>query len=114
MTKAIGETERRREKQTLYNQEKGIVPQGLNKKIADILELGQGIGKSKNKTRGKASRSIVEEDAAVMDMSPKGLQKQIQQLEAKMQEHARNLEFEEAAQVRDRLHQLRELFIAAS
>ncbi|WP_380181146.1 excinuclease ABC subunit UvrB [Kalamiella sp. sgz302252] len=114
MEKAIGETERRREKQEIYNQEKGIVPQALNKKIADILELGQGINKNKTKGRGKSPRAVVEEDAAVVDLSPKGLQKRIRELEAKMQEHAQNLEFEEAANVRDQLHEVRELFIAAS
>ncbi|MEI2265281.1 excinuclease ABC subunit UvrB [Erwinia sp. CGal63] len=113
MEKAIGETERRREKQEIYNKEKGIVPQALNKKIADILELGQGINKNKPK-RLKSPRDVVEDDAAVVDLSPKGLQKRIRELETRMQEHAKNLEFEEAANVRDQLHQVRELFIAAS
>ncbi|HBV38189.1 MAG TPA: excinuclease ABC subunit B [Erwinia sp.] len=114
MERAIGETERRREKQEIYNQEKGIVPQALNKKIADILELGQGLNKNKTKGRSKSPRAIVEDDAAVVDLSPKGLQKRIRELESQMQEHAKNLEFEEAANVRDQLHQVRELFIAAS
>ncbi|MGB9097876.1 excinuclease ABC subunit UvrB [Erwinia sp.] len=113
MERAIGETERRREKQELHNQENGIVPQGLNKKIADILELGQGLAKNKSRGRAKAGR-IVEDDAPHLDLSPKGLQKKIHELEAKMQEHAQNLEFEEAAGIRDQLHKVRELFIAAS
>jgi excinuclease ABC subunit B len=54
MAKAIGETERRREKQQRYNEEHGIVPQGLNKKVVDILQLGQGLAKTKAKGRGKA------------------------------------------------------------
>lgn len=49
-----------------------------------------------------------------MDMSPKALQQKIDELEGLMMQHAQNLEFEEAAQIRDQLHQLRELFIAAS
>lgn len=49
MAKAIGETERRREKQQRYNEEHGIVPQGLNKKVVDILQLGQGLAKPKPK-----------------------------------------------------------------
>jgi len=114
MERAIGETERRREKQEQYNKENGIVPQGLNKKIADILELGQGLAKNKAKPRNMKGKSLVEDDATYVDLSPAGLQKRIHQLEAQMQQHAQNLEFEEAAQVRDQLHQVRELFIAAS
>lgn len=114
MSRAIGETERRREKQEIYNAENGIVPQGLNKKIADILELGQGLNKNKTKGRGKTNRTIVEDDEQPVDLSPKGLQKKIHELELRMQQHAKDLEFEEAANVRDQLHQIRELFIAAS
>lgn len=111
MAKAIGETERRREKQQAYNEEHGIVPQGLNKKVVDILALGQNIAKTKTKGRGK-SRSPVEAD--VVALTPKALQQKIHELEAQMMQHAQNLEFEEAAQIRDQLHQLRDLFIAAS
>ena len=113
MARAIEETERRREKQQKYNEEKGIVPQGLNKKITDILELGQNV----IKTRGKAkasSRSAAEADASYLALTPQALQKKIHELESQMQQHAQNLEFEEAANVRDKLHELRELFIAAS
>ena len=114
MAKAIGETERRREKQQAHNQQHGIVPQALNKKIADILELGQGLAKNKAKPRNMKGRSIVEDDDNYVDLSPQALQKRIQQLEAQMQQYAQNLEFEEAAAVRDKLQQVRELFIAAS
>ncbi len=110
MAKAIGETERRREKQQRYNEENGITPQGLNKKVVDILALGESVSKMKTKGRGKAK--IVEEDEVLL--TPKALQQKIHQLEAKMLEHAQNLEFEQAALVRDQLHQLRDLFIAAS
>lgn len=48
MAKAIGETERRREKQQRYNEEHGIVPQGLNKKVVDILQLGQWPGENQS------------------------------------------------------------------
>ncbi len=93
--------------------EHGITPQGLNKKVVDILALGQNVAKTKAKGRGK-SRPIVEPDNVPMDMSPKALQQKIHELEGLMMQHAQNLEFEEAAQIRDQLHQLRELFIAAS
>ncbi|RAU80006.1 DNA helicase UvrBC, partial [Klebsiella pneumoniae] len=51
---------------------------------------------------------------SAVDMTPKALQQKIHELEGQMMQHAQNLEFEEAAQIRDQLHQLRELFIAAS
>lgn len=116
MQKAISETERRREKQDLYNQQHGIVPKGLNKEIADILQLGQNYGKSKSKSRNKPSASVVaaESETDYLTMTPQALQKIIHELEIKMQQHARNMEFEDAAAVRDRLHQVRQLFIAAS
>lgn len=113
MAKAISETERRREKQHQYNLDNGIVPQGLNKKVVDILALGQGLAKTKAKGRGK-SRSPVEADPVELVLTPKALQQKIHELEGLMMQHAQNLEFEEAAQVRDQLHQLRQLFIAAS
>ncbi|AFJ47702.1 excinuclease ABC subunit UvrB [Shimwellia blattae] len=110
MAKAIGETERRRERQQRYNEEHGIVPQGLKKRVVDILAMGEGLAKTKSKrAKGKAAASS--EDRA---LSPKALQQRIAGLEAQMFEHAKNLEFEEAARLRDELHALRELFIAAS
>jgi excinuclease ABC subunit B len=111
MAKAMGETERRREKQQAYNEENGIVPQGLNKKVVDILSLGESLAKTRGKGRGKSKSAEVTQAAA---LSPKALQQKINELEAQMMKHAQNLEFEEAAEVRDRLHQLRDLFIAAS
>lgn len=111
MAKAIGETERRREKQQRYNEENGITPQGLNKRVVDVLQLGEGMAKTKGRVKTKA-RSVIEDDEVVL--TPKALQQKIHQLETKMLEHAQNLEFEEAAQIRDQLHKLRQLFIAAS
>jgi excinuclease ABC subunit B len=113
MAKAIGETERRREKQQKYNEENGITPQGLNKKVVDILSLGENLAKTKAKGRGK-SRTPAQAEAAEMALSPKALQQKIQEIEGQMMQHAQNLEFEEAAKCRDKLHQLRELFIAVS
>ena len=111
MAKAIGETERRREKQQHYNEEHGIIPQGLNKKVVDVLQLGEGMAKTKGRAKTKA-RSVIEDDEVVL--TPKALQQKIQQLEAQMLKHAQNLEFEEAAQLRDKLQQLRALFISSS
>lgn len=112
MAKAISETERRRTKQQIYNEEHGITPMGLNKAIGDILELGQGIGKLKGKGKGrnKAAEPMIDYAA----FTPKELDKKIRELENKMLAHAQNLEFEEAARARDQVHALRDQFIRLS
>jgi len=110
MAKAIGETERRRAKQQAYNEANGIVPQGLNKKIGDILQIGQPVNRTKSKGKGKA----VEGGAQLQNLTPKALDQKIRDLEAQMYTHAQNLEFEQAAALRDEIHQLREQFIAIS
>ncbi|MGC6386197.1 excinuclease ABC subunit UvrB [Ewingella sp. S1.OA.A_B6] len=108
MAKAIDETERRRAKQEAYNIEHGITPTGLNKKISDILQLGQPKTK-KNKDKRDAAAS-----ETVKLLTPKALDQRIKELESKMYAHAQNLEFEEAANTRDELHALRAQFIALS
>ncbi|MBN3154977.1 helicase-related protein, partial [Pectobacterium brasiliense] len=110
MAKAIGETERRREKQEAYNTEHGIVPQGINKKISDILQLGQPT----NKGKGRGNRKAAEPAARYELMTPKALELKIRELESKMLTHAQNLEFEEAAALRDEVQALRAQFIAVS
>ena len=111
MEKAITETNRRREKQTKYNEDHGIVPQALNKKVGELLDIGQGANqKAKdNKQRGK----MVAEPTALyaVPTSPKEYQQQIKKLEQQMYKFAQDLEFEKAAAVRDQLQQLRESFM---
>ncbi|MCE4934075.1 excinuclease ABC subunit UvrB [Aliivibrio fischeri] len=115
MEKAIGETERRREKQQLHNEALGIVPQALKKDVADILELGD---MTKNKRKVVAPKiklsEVAEEGASYSSMSPQQLEKAIQKLESKMYQHAKDLEFEQAAQVRDEIDNLRKQFIVNS
>ncbi|MGN7971120.1 excinuclease ABC subunit UvrB [Serratia sp. 22264] len=108
MARAIGETERRRVKQQAFNEENGIVPKGLNKKVSDILQLGQPGNRSKRRGKGKAAESA----AQYQHLTPKALDQKIRELEAQMYTHAQNLEFELAAGLRDEIHQLREQFIA--
>ncbi|PJG85878.1 excinuclease ABC subunit UvrB [Conservatibacter flavescens] len=110
MEKAINETQRRREKQMAYNAEHGIVPQALNKKVGELLDIGQGANyKAKSKQRGK---SVAESPAAYhAPQTPKEYQKQIKQLEQQMYKAAQDLEFELAAKLRDQLHELRERFM---
>ncbi|HBO21754.1 MAG TPA: excinuclease ABC subunit B [Providencia sp.] len=111
MEKAISETERRRAKQMAFNEEHGITPQGLKKKVGDILQIGHKVGKGKGRNKDNAKHENV---ANVQSMSTKELEKCISQLEAKMYKHAQDLEFEAAAQVRDELQTLRNQFIANS
>ncbi|CAM3905775.1 excinuclease ABC subunit UvrB [Rahnella bruchi] len=108
MARAIEETERRRAKQEAHNLENGITPMGLNKKISDILQLGQP------KTKKNKDKRDAEAAQTFKSLTPKALEQRIKELESKMYAHAQNLEFEEAANTRDELHALREQFIAIS
>lgn len=112
MDKAIKETERRRAKQMAFNEEHGIIPQGLNKKVGDILQIGHKVG-GKSKGRGKENTKADKRDDIQL-LSTKELEQRISQLEAQMYKHAQDLEFESAANVRDQLQELRERFIANS
>lgn len=110
MAKAIRETERRREKQIAFNQQHGIVPKGLNKKVGDILQVGAPISV---KTKQKQPQvSAISED--YHKLSTKELELKIQALEAQMYRYAQDLEFEQAASLRDQIQLLREQFIANS
>ena len=108
MRAAIGETERRREKQIAHNLANGIVPRTVTKRIKDIID---GVyNESEDETAAaRASKSAV--DYAAMD--EKSLAKAIKKLEKEMQESARNLEFEKAAAARDELFRLRRLAFGA-
>ena len=114
MERAIGETERRRARQAAFNEANGIVPQALNKGVRDILEDTFAAGSS----RGERKRGRrVAEQAASFDSLPASATdaaRQISQLEKQMLTHARDLEFEQAAQLRDRISRLREQFLALS
>ena len=100
MRLALSETERRRGKQMAHNLEQGITPRSVRKKVRDLID---GVYSEKTK---EAQRVL--EAAAVEALSEKDLGKRIKQLERQMLEHARNLEFEKAARVRDQLATLRE------
>ncbi|HDZ9243623.1 excinuclease ABC subunit B [Vibrio cholerae] len=115
MRKAIDETERRREKQLAYNEQRGIKPQPLKRSVKDIMELGD-IAKSRKQKNSKVVplAKVAEESAAYQVLTPQQLEKEISKLEAAMYQHAQNLEFELAAQKRDEIHQLRQQFIANS
>ncbi len=111
MQRAIDETQRRRSLQMAHNQKYGVTPKSINKAVADIMEGAYAApGKSK---RGRK----VAEDAAALDIRQgqpiENIAKEIKRLEDKMYQHARNLEFEEAAKTRDLLGALRERSLAS-
>ncbi|HIJ23188.1 MAG: excinuclease ABC subunit UvrB [Gammaproteobacteria bacterium] len=99
MQRAIEETERRRNKQQQYNLENKITPKTILKEISNILETIPGSAKKKG-------RKVAEAPALYSGDDPKVLLKEIQRLEKNMYQHARDLEFEEAAQLRDQVELL--------
>ena len=104
MARAIGETERRRAKQVAHNLERGIEPKSINKRIKDLID-----GVYSEKAGKEADRLAAESAmrASVEEMSEKDVAREIKRLEKLMLEHARNLEFEKAASVRDQLSHLK-------
>ncbi|ASF14501.1 MULTISPECIES: excinuclease ABC subunit UvrB [Shewanella] len=112
MAKAMGETERRREKQRAYNLEHGIVPKGVVKRITDVMDVDDG--RESEKGYGQASLGrVAEPKAKRYHADAAQLSHDIDKLEKQMHEHARNLEFEQAAALRDEVKRLRELLISA-
>ncbi len=112
MRRAMDETERRRAKQIAFNEEHGITPTTVTRSVADILEAAQTPGK---KGKGRRGERKVAEPAGVYDpadLSPQELVRELTRVEDAMFEAAQNLEFEEAARLRDRLHELKERQLA--
>ena len=111
MKRAIGETQRRRVKQVAHNLVHGITPRTIVKQVKDLID---GVYSEKaGKEAEKLERSAMQR-AQVEEMSEKEVAREIKRLEKLMLEHARNLEFEKAAQVRDQLVSLKELAFGAS
>jgi excinuclease ABC subunit B len=101
MKKAMGETERRRNKQIAFNVTYNITPRSVVKRIKDLID---GVYSEKS---GKEAQKLELQKAQVEDMSEKDIAREIKRLEKEMIEHAKNLEFEKAARVRDQLSQLK-------
>ena len=104
MDKAIAETERRRAKQIAFNAAHGITPQTIRKQVADVMDGARAPGAVRKATKLRDRRRAPLE----IPDDPKALGKLIKRLENEMLEHAKNLEFEEAAVVRDRIQNIRE------
>lgn len=104
MERAISETDRRRQKQREYNEKHGITPQTIRKAVTDIME-GARPGAPVSSAREFAK--VAEAAAEYAALSPRELAKRIKKLEDQMYQHARDLEFEEAAAIRDQLEMIK-------
>jgi excinuclease ABC subunit B len=104
MKKAIGETERRRTKQVAHNLAMGITPRSIVKQVRDLID---GVYSEKAGKEAERLELAAVQRAKVEEMSEKDISKAIKQLEKQMMEHAKNLDFEKAAQVRDQLQMLK-------
>jgi len=102
MKRAMGETERRRDKQIAFNTLHGIIPRSIKKEVRDMID---GVYSEKS---GRDDKKLLGMIGELEELSEKDLSKRITLMERQMLEHARNLEFEQAARVRDQLAQLRE------
>ncbi|KPV40094.1 excinuclease ABC subunit B [Thiohalorhabdus denitrificans] len=102
MRRSIDETERRREKQQAYNEEHGITPETIQKEVQDILE---GVPEKGGYT-GPAPKKVADKKGGYEALSPEEADKEIKRLREEMFEKARNMEFEEAARLRDRVQEL--------
>ncbi len=112
MQAAIDETDRRRQKQVEYNELHGIVPKSVARPITDVLEgarseAAANEGKAGKGGKGKA-RKVAEDVADYRSMDPAQIASRLKALEQQMYQHARDLEFEDAARVRDQIRQLKE------
>ena len=110
MRRAIDETERRRTKQVAFNQANGITPRGVVKRIKDLID---GVYSEKAGEEAKKLEQARQHLAEVAEMDEKTLAREIKRLEKQMLDHARNLEFEQAARVRDQLARLKDKVLGA-
>ena len=105
MQRALDETARRRERQIEFNKEHGITPRGITKSVTDIMEGARAAAP----TPGGRKKGKGGEMAAPADLRPEAIVRQIKKLEAEMFKRARNLEFEQAARLRDEIERLKQL-----
>jgi excinuclease ABC subunit B len=108
MQAAIDETDRRRAKQVEYNEAHGITPTTIIRKVTDIMEGAREADSLKPRGRGAAARKVAEQMADYRTMTPQQISVKLRQLETQMYKHAQDLEFEDAARLRDEIHRIRE------
>ena len=109
MQRALDETQRRREKQLEFNAQHGITPRGIQKGVTDVMEGARAEGTPEAAERGKGKRRTGGPAASPADLRPEAIVRQIKKLEAEMFKRARNLEFEEAARLRDEIERLKQI-----
>jgi excinuclease ABC subunit B len=108
MKRAIDETERRRETQESFNLQHGITPQGLNKKVFDIMEGAVSVPGKRRQSLSKVTEQVSEYDAHLQARTPDELRREMDKLENEMYEAAKDLEFEKAASIRDQISSLKQ------
>ncbi|MDC1097552.1 excinuclease ABC subunit UvrB [Gammaproteobacteria bacterium] len=114
MKRAIDETERRREKQQMFNQLNNIIPKSVQKPINEMIEGVVADPKSRTTSRSRTQGNDVVIDSVVVDLSTEEFKKRIKALEEQMYSLARDLEFEKAAQMRDEIAKLKEAHFGVS
>jgi excinuclease ABC subunit B len=107
MERAIDETNRRRDRQVLYNEKHGIKPASIVKQVADIMEAAYPVP-------GRGPRKVADEAEMYAAMTPEQLLRQAAKLEKQMLKHARDLEFEDAAKLRDQISRVRDAGLGLS
>jgi len=111
MKRALDEMARRRERQLAFNKEHGIIPRGIVKAVTDVMEgardsgAAEILGRKDKKGKGKGKAG----ELTAADLQPANIVRQIKKLEGEMFKKARNLEFEEAAKLRDQIEKLKQL-----
>lgn len=113
MRRAIDETDRRRKRQLEFNQEHGIVPRGISKGVSDILEVASVPGRGGSGLK-RGYDKVAESISTYAALSPKALAARLRKMEQQMYKHAANLEFEEAARMRDELQAMRDRGLATA
>ena len=111
MQRAIDETDRRREKQVRYNEEHGITPKGIIKRITDVMDLGESAKTGRGRQRYDR---VAEAHPGYEKLSAAQLNAKLKKLENTMYKHARDLEFEDAARVRDDIAEIKQQFFKTS
>jgi excinuclease ABC subunit B len=111
MQRAIDETDRRRDKQLLFNKEHGITPKGIQKRITDVMDLGDSARTGRGRDRFERVSAA---HPGFEKLTAKQLNARLKKLENTMYGHARDLEFEDAARVRDEIAEIKTQYFKTS